>query len=115
MIKLPKTVAAYSTPEFEAVLKEEIQHISIDSLPLQQGLSQSSHVSERDISATIINVTETTGLIQVKTGIFYAGIIAGSCCTDDPTPMCEQAEYCEVLFVINRVTGETTVTLCQEQ
>lgn len=114
LIKLAKTVAAYGTPEFETVLKEELQNMPIESLPLQQGLSQSSHVSEGDIGVTIINVTETAELIQVKTGIFYSGIIAGSCCTDDPTPMCELPEYCEVVLNINKITGETTATLCRE-
>jgi hypothetical protein len=78
---------------------------------LQEGLSQSSHVSERDISVVILNVTETSNVIRAKTGIIYAGIIAGSCCTDDPTPMSEQTEYCEVQFDINKMTADTTATV----
>jgi len=59
----------------------------------------------------ILNVTETENVIRAKTGIIYAGIIAGSCCADDPTPMSEQTEYCEVQFDINKMTAETTVTI----
>ena len=61
------------------------------------------------MSVVILNVSETDAAIQVKAGIFYAGIIAGSCCADDPTAPCEQTEYCELQFVINKVTAETTV------
>ena len=46
-------------------------------------------------------------------GIFYAGIIVGSCCDSDPTPVCEQTEYCEVQFNINKLTAEATVALLE--
>ena len=111
MIKLLNALAAWGTPGFENALKEEIHKIDTELLPLQEGLSQSSHVSEGDISVVILNVTETENVIRAKTGIIYAGIIAGSCCTDDPTPMSDQTEYCEVQFEINKMTAETTVTI----
>ena len=102
---------AWGTPGFEAALKEEIQGLDTRMLPLQQGLSQSSHVSDATISAVILGVTETPEFIRVKTGIFYAGIIAGSCCNDDPTPVDEITEYCEVMFEINKATAVTVATL----
>lgn len=111
MIKLLNALEAWGTPDFENALKEEIHQIDTELLPLQEGLSQSNHVSEGDISVVILNVTETANVIRAKTGIIYAGIIAGSCCADDPTPMSEQTEYCEVQFDINKMTAETTVTI----
>lgn len=111
MIKLLNALEAWGTPDFENALKEEIHKIDTELLPLQEGLSQSSHVSEGDISVVILNVAETSNFIRAKTGIIYAGIIAGSCCADDPTPMSEQTEYCEVQFDINKMTAETTVTI----
>jgi hypothetical protein len=111
VIKLLNALEAWGTPDFENALKEEIHKIDTELLPLQEGLSQSSHVSEGDISVVILNVTETSNFIRAKTGIIYAGIIAGSCCADDPTPMSEQTEYCEVQFDINKMTAETTVTI----
>lgn len=80
-------------------------------LPLQQGLSLSSYVGKSPVSAIILNTTEKTDSIQIKTGIFYTGIIAGCSCSDDPSPTDEQNEYCEVQFTINKDTAETTVTL----
>ena len=111
MIKLISALEAWGTPGFEKALQDEIQKIEPDLLPLQEGLSQSSYVSDADISVLILNVTETIHDINAKTGIFYAGVIAGSCCADDPTPMSEQTEYCEVQFNINKLTAETTVAL----
>lgn len=96
-------------------MKDEIQKIDLDLLPLQDGLSQSSHVGAADIGVMILKVTETPDSIRAKTGIFYAGIIAGSCCSDDPTPVCEQSEYCEVQFDIDKRTAEATVTLLKDQ
>lgn len=114
MIKLLNALKAWETPDFERVFKAEIQKIDNELLPLQEGLSQSSYVSDADISVVILNVTETANFIRVKTGIFYAGIIAGSCCADDPTPVGEQTEYCEVQFDIDKKTGEATVTLLKD-
>lgn len=114
MIKLVNALAAWGTPDFASVLKAEIQAIDPVLLPLQDGLSLSSYVSGADISAVILNVTETSDAIRAKTGIFYAGIIAGSCCADDPTPICEQTEYCELQFDINKTTAETSVSLLKD-
>lgn len=115
MIRLLDALKAWKTPDFERVLKDEIQKIDVALLPLQEGLSLSSYVSGSDISAVILNVTETPDVIRAKTGVFYAGINAGSCCADDPTPLCEQTEYCEVQFDIDKRTAETAVTLLKDQ
>jgi len=113
MIKLTKALEAWGTPAFKSILKDELNKIRRDLLPLQQGLSQSSYVSDSDISVLIHNITETASDICVKTGIFYAGIIAGSCCADDPTVICDETEYCEVQFDINKKTADTTIALLE--
>lgn len=115
MIKLPNAIKSWGTPDFNGVLKNEIQNIDAGLLPLQDGLAQTSYVCNTDISVLILGVTETANLIRAKTGIFYAGIIAGSCCADDPTPVCEQTEYCEVQFDLDKTTAETMVTLLKDQ
>ena len=111
MIILSKALQAWETAEFNNILKDEIQSLDVELLPLQKGLSQSSHVGEADLSVVILNITDTVNAIQAKTGIFYSGIIAGSCCADDPTTMNELTEYCELQFDINKKTAETTVTI----
>lgn len=62
----------------------------------------------------ILNTTEENDSIQVKAGIFYTGIIAGCSCSDDPSPTDEQNEYCELQFIINKNTAETSVNLLNQ-
>jgi len=114
MIHLPDSLHAWGTPGFEAVLKREIEQLDAVQLPLQQGLAISSHVTERPFQAMLISVREESGLIRVKAGIFYTGVIAGCSCADDPTPIDEQTEYCVVQFDIDPATARATVTLLEE-
>ena len=114
MIRLPYSLNARGTPEFETALKQEIEQLDAGLLPLQQGLSASSYVTDRPFQVRIISVREDAGKIRVKAGIFYTGIIAGCSCADDPTPIDELNEYCVVVFGIDPMTAETTVTLIEE-
>ncbi len=114
MIRLPNALNAWGTADFEAAFKQEIAALDAANLPLQQGLSISSHVTERPVQAMVLSAGEDAGRIRVKAGIFYTGIIAGCSCTDDPTPMSELNEYCVVQFDIDPETAETTATLLPE-
>jgi len=114
MIKLPKALTAWQSTDFTAVLKEEIEQLDAEMLPLQQGMSQSSYVRGDEFSVMIISVADEAGFIRVKAGIFYSGVIAGCNCADDPSPIDEQPEYCEVEFEIDKATGETIVRLLTE-
>jgi hypothetical protein len=111
MIRLTKTLNAWGTSAFEDILKAEIDQLDADLLPLQQGLSISSHVTDSPHKVIIIRVADDEGCIHIKAGIFYSGIIAGCSCADDPTPIDEQNEYCEVQIEINKKTAEAMVTL----
>ncbi len=111
MIRLPRALAAWPSPAFRDIAKEEIQQLDAAHLPLQQGLSQSSYACTESFNAIIIGVTEGVDSILVKAGIFYTGMIPGCGCADDPTPVEEYGEYCEVQFCIDRTTAEAVVTL----
>jgi len=114
MIRLPKSLNAWGTSEFKEILKQEIEQLDARQLPLQQGLSASSYVTDRPFQAMIIGASEEAGLIRVKAGIFYTGVIAGCNCADDPSPVDEQNEYCVVQLGIDRKTAETAVMLLAE-
>lgn len=114
MIHLQKSLKAWGTPGFETILKREIEQLDAAQLPLQQALALSSQVTERPFQAMVIGVREAPGVIRVKAGIFYTGVIAGCSCADDPTPIDEQSEYCVVQFDIDRATADATVTLLAE-
>ena len=111
MVQLFKTLNAWETPVFNETLKHEIEHLDVESLPLQQALSQGSYTSGANLGVIVMNVSDDADFIHAKTGIFYTSIIPGCSCADDPTPMSELTEYCEVLFAIDKKTAETRVTL----
>ena len=114
MFRLAQSLNAWGTPAFENILKHEIALLKTDALPLQQALSLTSHVTDSPRTVRIIRVTEDGGCLRVKAGIFYTGIIAGCSCADDPTPIDERNEYCEVELAIDKRTAETVATLVQE-
>lgn len=111
MIRLTRAVGAWGKPDFNAVLKQDIEQLDVDQLPLQQGLSTGSYVAGKEFSAMIISAADREDFIRAKAGIFYKGILGGCSCADDPTPVEEQSEYCEVQLDINKKTAEATVTL----
>jgi hypothetical protein len=114
MIRFTDALDAWGTPDFNDILKREIEQLTIEQLPLQQGLSSSSHVLDDSLRAMIISVADEGNLIRAKAGIFYAGITAGCSCADDPAPVTEQSEYCEVRVDIDKATAGTTVVLLAE-
>lgn len=114
MIKLTKSLKAWETPDFASLLKKELEDLDITVLPLQQGLTQSSFSLENKFQVMIIAVSEESDFIRAKVGIFYSGLIPGCSCADDPTPVTEYSEYCEVHFDIDKGTAVTTVKLLSE-
>lgn len=114
MIHFPHALAAWPSPAFTDAMKAEIVRMDANLLPLQQGLSRSSYANPNSVSPVILAVDEQPTHLCVKAGLFYTGIIAGCSCADDPTPIDEITEYCEVLFEIDRETAATTVTLIRE-
>ncbi len=111
MIRLKESLAAWGSSDFKQVLKYEIQRLDAKLLPLQDGLSQTSYVSEDKIDAVILKVTEAENVILAETSIFYSGINAGSCCSDDPTAVGDQSEHCDMKFRIDKKTAETKVSI----
>lgn len=114
MIKLDKSMQAWDTPNFKLVLKQEIEQLGADSLPLQQGLTTGNYVSNTPFTVLIHNIAELENVIRVKAGIFYQGIIGGCSCTDDPTPVSDINEYCEVHLDIDKTSAIATVVLVSE-
>lgn len=111
MIYLTKTLAAWGSPDFENILKMEIERMGVDQLPLQEGLLVSSLALDHNLKAIILNVYNDESFIHVKAGLFYEGVISGCNCADDPSPVDVQPEYCEVQLDINIVTAETSIVL----
>jgi hypothetical protein len=113
MIRLSRALNSWKTPDFNHILKAEVGDIDHTLLPLQQGLSRGSYVGNSELSVIVLNAKEDNDYIRVKVGIMYSGIIAGCSCADDPTPLDEHPEYCELELDIDKLTAETSVTLLQ--
>lgn len=111
MIRLDKAIQAWGTPDFKEILKQEVAQLDYALLPLQQGLSCGNYVSDAPITVAINRVTELENVIRVNAGIFYQGIIGGCSCTDDPTPVSDINEYCDVQLDIDKATAVAVVTL----
>ena len=114
MIILNKSLIAWGSPDFTATLKQEITQLDTDQLPLQQGLSTGNYVSDTPITVVIHSVAEVDTVIRVKAGIFYQGIIGGCSCTDDPTPISDINEYCDVQLDIDKASGIAVVILVRD-
>jgi hypothetical protein len=114
MITLSQSLKAWQSDTFIKTFKQEVANLPSSLLPLQQGLSLSSYVSDESINPIINNSSETPTHIVIKAGIFYSGIIAGCSCSDDPTPIDTQNEYCELLFNIDKLSAQTSVSLITE-
>lgn len=110
MLHLPESVVAWGCPDFRRTLKRELEQRGAGQLPLQQGLTASSHALDDSVEVMIISATDEPGFIHAKVGIFYSGIIAGCSCPDDPTPVEPQSEYLEAWLILDKTTAQATVT-----
>jgi hypothetical protein len=113
MLILAKSLAAWGTPHFDAVLKDELaQHAA--ELPLQEALAHSSTVADTPVTVLIHRALHTGSAIRVTAGIFYEGLLGGCACANDPTPESPYTEYCEVEVEIDEASGAATVKLLTE-
>jgi len=114
MMAFTKSLAARGTPGFAAEFKRELAQVPVDALPLRGALAHSNQSVDGSIEPVVLAVSEETGSLRVKTGIFFAGIDAGSCCADDPGGPCEQTEYCEILVIIDKTSSLGDIILLDE-
>ncbi|HHH38060.1 MAG TPA: hypothetical protein ENK50_00580 [Sedimenticola sp.] len=115
MIHLAKSARAWGGPGFEQALKEELGALDAEALLLQQGLRYSSHALTDGMSVLVNGAEEGGGTIRVRVGIFYAGIIAGCNCADDPSPVDPVTEYLDLLVEIDKATAATTIRPAPEE
>lgn len=110
MIRLPESLHAWNTPEFAAALKRELE-AQAPQLPLQGAVAATSMALDDAVAVMLIGATEEGAAIRARVGVFFAGIVAGCSCADDPTPVEPQNEYCELLLTIDKATGEAVAAI----
>jgi len=109
MLYLPGAWRALATSRFREILKDELESLPVEQLPLQQCMRQCNHVLEQKPDVLILGSDDIDAEILVRIGVFFSGIIAGCSCADDPTPVEPITEYCELLLRMNKRTGYITV------
>lgn len=103
-MRLPDSARAWGTTDFPAVFKRELAAHAAE-LPLQQALSGTSAVADEAVTVVLLAARADEATIHARVGIFFAGILAGCSCADDPAPVEPQTEYCELQVAIERATG----------
>lgn len=110
MFKLEQSLHAWNTAEFEATLKHELAQ-NAAHLPLQQALTHGNYALDTPITVIINSVVQENSCINIRAGIIFQSVIAGCSCADDPTPVDELLEHCNVLLQIDVHSGITRISL----
>ena len=110
MLYLPESLRAWGTADFPATLKRELAQ-QASHLPLQQALCRTSALADDALTVILLDARADRAALHVKVGIFFAGLLAGCSCADDPTPIEPQIEYCELGIAIDRKRAAATIQL----
>ena len=108
--KLLESLRAWSSEDFAAVLKREIEGFPLGVLPLSEAASASVDES-CPVTVTVLRVEEVAGEIRAKIGVFFSEILTGCSCGFEPEP---QSAYCEIEVRIDKGTGEVGFILISE-
>jgi hypothetical protein len=111
MPRLTYALDHWGSPDFGLALQKELEQLDSNDLPLQEALSTASYAMDEKRQVMMISASADQARIIAKAGIFYTGVIAGCSCTDDPSPVDQTTEYCEVLVEIDRDTAEAVFIL----
>ena len=99
-----------SSTDFGQALKQCLENLPAGTLPLDQGTNQGGYVDDRDISVTVIAISEQQDQVQAKVGVFFTEIIVGCGCGDDPFPV---NAYCEMQIRLDKTTAEAEFEVMQ--
>jgi hypothetical protein len=113
-MRLANAVGAWGTPKFREVLKDEIEQLAISELPLAQALQFGNLVADERPTVMINGIEDQGDHVMVRIGLFFAGIDAGACCADDPTPVDSHQEYCVMQLHVDLATGEAQADLMEQ-
>ena len=114
MLSLPNTVSAWGTMNFKSVLKNELESCDVEQLALQDALKFSSSVSGNSFQVMVNHISDEHDYIYVRVGVFYQGVVSGCNCSDDPSPVTENEEYCELALRIKKSDGKTQAEFAGE-
>ncbi|NCA88193.1 MAG: hypothetical protein EOM92_04540 [Gammaproteobacteria bacterium] len=104
-VHLPLTLAAWSGPQREAVLKQELEQLDPGLLPLREAMARGNQVAVEPVRVLVLTTGEGEDCLQARVGLLFASLIGGCQCADDPSPLEVLPEYAELQIWIDRLTG----------
>ena len=111
MIRLPAVLDVWGRPEFDSVLKRELEQLEPEMLPLQRALTRSSNVANEPRQVVVLAATDEGDRVEARVSVFYAGVVSGCSCADDPTPPDTVAEHCQLRVSIGKSDASLFVEL----
>jgi len=103
MIKFEKSLNAFSKPNFNTVLKQQLLDLNIDYMPLYKLTTQGGKIDNKNINFSIYSSKELERCIQIKIAVFFDELVAGCSCGD---PIIKIANNSEMFLQINNLTAE---------
>ena len=102
----PDALRAWRSEAFARVLKDEIEGMDVETLPLHEGCTQGGLVGDADITATVFKNVDEGPAIPVEVGIFFTELVAGCNCADEPDAV---NTYCRLRIRIDKVSAEAAI------
>jgi hypothetical protein len=111
MSTLPGALAAWGSKDFKQSLKEELETLRQDVLPLQQVVGHGNRVYDHDLGVTVMGVSDDERAIHARVGIFFAEVISCvSCGEGDPI----DEAYCEMQVAIDKKTAQASFSVIED-
>ncbi len=108
MTRLSRSLSDWGQTCFEQTLKQELQQLNHDQLPLQKSVTEGGLVDDSAIEATIIRSADDGAYINIKAGIFFTEIVPSCSCGDEPQA---KPVYCDITIIIKKDTAEAEFVL----
>lgn len=103
-----KSVSAWGSETYLSELKTELESIPINDYPLQAVSQLTGYVDESAYEISILHSHANQSQIEHRIGLFYAELLSGCNCHDDPVAI---PAYCEFQLTIQKVDGQASLTL----
>lgn len=103
MPNLSKSLHAWGSTAFFETLKQELEALPAESLPLHKAVSQGGFVDDSHITATVLHAEEEDEAIHARVGIFFTEIVINCGCGDDPM---ETNAYGELQIHIDKTSAQ---------
>ena len=84
MIRLPRSLAAWRTPDFRRVLREELATLAPSNFPLAAFVRRGDRPLTDDLGFDVEAVDEQADRPRARIGVFFDVVVACCSCGDEP-------------------------------